>query len=85
VVNLTAFLPGVSQRPVALNFRSNHFKSYKPMQLARNRQCITELEKDLVLNQAYIPLAVLAEVLPSLRNGDIFALVTKVSGLNVTH
>ena len=85
VVNLTPFLPGASNRTVALNFMSNHIKSYKPMQLARNKQCITELEKDLVLQQPYIPLAALPEVLPSLRNGDIFALVTKVPGLDVTH
>ena len=85
VVNLTPFLPGASSRTVALNFMSNHIKSYKPMQLARNRQCITELEKDLVLQQAYVPLAALPGVLPSLRSGDIFALVTKVPGLDVTH
>ncbi len=85
VVNLTPFLPGASRRTVALNFMSNHVASYKPMQLARNKQCITELEKDLVLNQPYIPLAALPGVLPSLRNGDIFGLVTKVPGLDVTH
>lgn len=85
VVNLTPFLPGASRRTVALNFMSNHLKSYKPMQLPRNKQCITDLEKDLVLNQAYIPLAALPGALPSLRNGDIFALVTKVPGLDVTH
>ena len=85
LVNLTPFLPGASHRTVALNFMSNHIQSYKPMQLARNRQCITELEKDLVLEQAYIPLAALPAVLPSLRSGDIFALVTKVPGLDVTH
>ena len=85
LVNLTPFLPGASSRNVALNFMSNHIKSYKPMQLARNRQCITELEKDLVLQQAYVPLAALPGVLPSLRSGDIFALVTKVPGLDVTH
>ena len=84
-LNLTPFLPGASSRTVALNVMSNHIKSYKPMQLARNRQCITELEKDLVLNQPYIPLAALSGVLPSLRSGDIFALVTKVPGLDVTH
>jgi hypothetical protein len=85
VVNLTPFLPGATKRTVALNFMGNHIKSYKPMQLARNKQCITELEKDLVLEQAYIPLAALPGVLPSLRSGDIFALVTKVPGLDVTH
>ena len=84
-VNLTPFLPGASSRTVALNLMSNHVSSHKPMQLARNKLCITELEKDLVVNQPYIPLAALTEVLPSLRNGDMFALVTKVSRLDVTH
>jgi hypothetical protein len=42
VVNLTPFLPGTSQRTVALNVMSNHVASYKPMQLARNKQCISE-------------------------------------------
>jgi hypothetical protein len=85
VVNLTPFLPGATSRTVPLNFMSNHAGSYKPMQLARNRQCVTELERNLVLNQPYIPLAALPGVLPSLRTGDIFALVTKVPGLDVTH
>lgn len=85
VVNLTPFLPGASSRTVALNFMSRHAGSYKPMELKRNQQCITELEKNLVVEQAYIPLAALPGVLPSLRSGDIFALVTKVPGLDVTH
>ncbi|WP_216904737.1 N-acetylmuramoyl-L-alanine amidase-like domain-containing protein [Synechococcus sp. CCY 9618] len=85
VVNLTPFLPGATSREQALNYMSNHAASYKPMQLARNRQCISELEKDLVVTQAYVPLAALPGVLPSLRTGDIFALVTKVPGLDVTH
>ena len=37
------------------------------------------------MKQAYIPLAALPQALPSLRTGDIFALVTKVPGLDVTH
>ncbi len=85
VVNLTSFLPGATKRTVTLNFMSSHPGSYKPMQLARNRQCITELEKNLVLEQAFVPLAALPGVVPSLRTGDIFALVTKVPGLDVTH
>jgi hypothetical protein len=38
-----------------------------------------------VLEQATIPLAALPGVLPSLHSGDIFGLVTKVPGLDVTH
>ena len=85
VVNLTPFLPGATSRTVPLNFMSTHTASYKPMKLERNRQCISELEKDLVVKQSYIPLAALPEVLPSLRTGDIFALVTRIAGLDVTH
>jgi len=85
VVNLTAFLPGASQRTLALNFMNNHVASYKPMRLARIRQCITDLEEDLTVKQAYIPLAGLLRVLPSLRNGVLFALVAKIPGLEVSH
>ena len=42
LVNLTPFLPGASSRTVALNVMSNHMASCKPMQLARNKQCISE-------------------------------------------
>jgi hypothetical protein len=50
-----------------------------------NRSCITDLERDLVVQQTYVPLARLAEAERRLRNGDVFALVTKVPGLDVTH
>ncbi|KEF42016.1 MAG: hypothetical protein ER33_08455 [Cyanobium sp. CACIAM 14] len=85
LVNLTPFLPGAASRTVALNYMSTHPGSYGPMKLERNRRCIGELERNLVVNQPYIPLAALPGVLPSLRTGDIFALVTKVPGLDVTH
>ncbi len=85
LVNLSPFLPGATSRMVPLNFMSTHTASYKPMKLERNRQCISELEKDLMVKQSYIPLAALPVVLPSLRTGDIFALVTRIAGLDVTH
>jgi hypothetical protein len=85
VVNITRFLPGATARQLPLTFMSSHAGSYEPMRLPRNRECITALEKHLVVNQAYVPVARLPEALPSLRNGDIFALVTKVKGLDVTH
>jgi hypothetical protein len=43
LVCLTPFLPGAINRMVALNFMSNQIKRYKPMQLARTKECITEL------------------------------------------
>jgi hypothetical protein len=85
VVNITRFLPGATARQRPLTYMSSHPGSYEPMRVPRHRECITALEKNLVVNQAYIPVARLPEVLPSLRSGDIFALVTKVNGLDVTH
>lgn len=85
LVNMTRFLPGAVSRQRPLTFLSSHAGSYEPMGQPRNRACITALEKTLVVHQAYIPLARFHEALPSLRDGDIFALVTSVEGLDVTH
>jgi hypothetical protein len=85
LVNITRFLPGAVSRQRPLTFLSSHASSYEPMSQPRNRECITALEKKLVVNQAYIPMARLQEALPSLRDGDIFALVTREEGLDVTH
>ena len=38
-----------------------------------------------MIQQSYLPLSELETVLPSLRNGDLFGLVTRVQGLDVTH
>lgn len=85
LVNITPFLPGAVSRQRPLTFMSSHADSYEPMQLPANRSCITNLEKQLVVNQSFIPLAQLKQALPSLRSGDIFGLVTRVEGLDVTH
>ena len=85
LVNITRFLPGAVSRDRPLNFMSNHAGSYEPMKVARNRDCITALEGDLSVTQHYIPLEKLAAALPSLRSGDLFGLVTRVDGLDVTH
>ncbi|MFN5118593.1 MAG: N-acetylmuramoyl-L-alanine amidase-like domain-containing protein [Cyanobacteriota bacterium] len=85
LVNLTPFLPGAVSRSRRLNFMSTHTASYAPLKQPRNLACIQALEKDLSVQQSYVPLAALPQVLPSLRGGDIFGLVTKVEGLDVTH
>ena len=64
---------------------SRHPGSYKPMQQQRQRDCIAALERNLVVEQNYIPLQALPAAMPKLRDGDIFALVTDVDGLDVTH
>lgn len=85
LVNITRFLPGAQTRQRALTFMSSNAASYEPMQQARNSRCIAELERNLEITQPYIPLSRLPEALPSLRDGDIFGLVTRVEGLDVTH
>lgn len=83
--DITPDLPGVRRRQRQLNFMSTHSKSYKPLRSERNLLCIQMLESDLMVQQSYIPLKRLPAVEPMLRDGDIFALVTSVPGLDVTH
>ena len=85
ITEINPALHGVKQRLRRLNFMSRHPGSYKPMQQQHNRDCIGSLERDLQVQQRYIPLQALPQVVPKLRNGDIFALVTDVDGLDVTH
>ena len=85
LVNLTPYLPGAVTRPLKLNWMSTHPDSYAPMRNPANRDCITALEQGLSVGQSYLPLAQLPAALPSLRDGDLFALVTRLKGLDVTH
>ena len=71
ITDLNPELPGVTQRLRRLNFMSRHPGSYQPMQQQHNRDCIDALERDLQVQQRYIPLQALPQVLPKLRNGDI--------------
>lgn len=83
--NITSTLPGARSRRVRLHFMGDHSTAYKPMQVAANRRCITQLEAHLTVDQAYVPTAALQGALPRLNNGDIFGLVTRLDGLDVTH
>ncbi|MFZ0408161.1 MAG: N-acetylmuramoyl-L-alanine amidase-like domain-containing protein [Cyanobium sp.] len=84
LVNLTPFLPGASSRRRRLTFLSSLPELHRPMRSAAHRSCITTLEKTLAVDQAYVPLAGLSAVLPSLRNGDLYALVTQRPGLDIS-
>ncbi len=83
--DITASLPGARSRRVPLRFMSTHPRAYQPMGLAANRACIAKLEANLTVAQAYVPTEALGQALPRLRNGDIFGLVTRVAGLDVSH
>jgi hypothetical protein len=85
LVNITPYLPGAATRSLKLNWMSTHPGAYGPMRDPANRTCITALERGLSVQQSYVPLAELPAALPSLRNGDLFALVTRLKGLDVTH
>jgi hypothetical protein len=85
LVNLTPYLPGAATRTIKLNWMSTHPASYAPMRNPANRNCITALEQGLSTRLSYLPLAQLPAALPSLRDGDVFALVTRLKGLDVTH
>lgn len=85
LVNLTPFLPGARSWNRRLDFLSRHADRYEPMRQPRLRACIAARERNLTVALPYLPLQQLPRSLGSLRSGDIFALVTRVPGLDVTH
>ena len=84
LVNLSPFLPGASSRQRRLRLPSSPAAAAAPNQQATSRDCITTLAKSQPVKQAYVPLQGLSEVLPSLRSGDIVALVSQRPGLDVS-
>ena len=85
LTDITPTLPGARRRRIPLRFMGDHPEAYRPMRQAANRRCITQREAGLMVDQAYVPTGALEQALPHLRNGDIFGLVTRVKGLDVTH
>lgn len=85
LTDITPTLPGARSRRIPLRFMADHPEAYRPMRQAANRRCITQKEASLTVDQAYVPTGALEQALPRLKNGDIFGLVTRVKGLDVTH
>lgn len=85
IVNITSALPRSKTRNRMLNYMSEHASAYPKLSVPRNRQCIDALEQDLRVRQAYLPVDNLAQAIPLLQAGDLFALVTTIEGLDVTH
>lgn len=83
--DVTPELPGAVMRVQPLRFMGRHGHLYRPMARAENRSCILRNEQQLVVRQAYVPLRRLQAAVPHLQNGDIFALVTSVPDLDVSH
>ena len=85
ITDLASSLPGHTERKIRLNYMTSHFSSYTPLKNLDNLKCLVAKEKSLVVNQTFIPLASINKIQNLLRGGDIFGLVTRVKGLDVTH
>ena len=74
-----------------LNFMSNHWQKYPRLKHSEaNYQCILAMEKRIELETRsqplrYIPSAKIHSIYPSLKSGDIIAVVTDIKGLDTTH
>ena len=85
VLEASSAWPGQARRHLSLNFMSSHRDRYPALQSPALFDCIDELEQGRRIDQYYLPLAVLDDALPSLQSGDIFAVATRVEGLDVSH
>ncbi|WP_114993195.1 N-acetylmuramoyl-L-alanine amidase-like domain-containing protein [Synechococcus sp. UW179A] len=72
-------------RNLPLNFMSSHRDRYPALQSPDRFECIRAREQGRRIEQHYLPLASLEAALPSLQSGDIFAVATRVGGLDVSH
>ena len=85
IQDLTPSLDKGASRMIQLDFMSNHQNKYIPMKQKRNIDCIRSQESGSLTRQNYLPLTSLSKNLNMLRTGDIFALTTRIRGLDVTH
>lgn len=74
-----------------LNFMSSHWQKYPRLKNSEtNYQCILAMEKRMELEMRsqplrYIPSRKIHSIYPSLKSGDIIAVVTDLKGLDTTH
>jgi hypothetical protein len=74
-----------------LNFMSSHWQKYPRLKNSEaNYQCILAMEKRMELEMRsqplrYIPSHKIHSIYPSLKSGDIIAVVTDIKGLDTTH
>ncbi|NMF56788.1 N-acetylmuramoyl-L-alanine amidase-like domain-containing protein [Pseudanabaena yagii] len=75
----------------SLNFMSSHWQKYPRLKNSEaNYQCILATEKRMELEMRsqplrYIPSHKIHSIYPSLKSGDIIAVVTDIKGLDTTH
>ncbi len=74
-----------------LNFMSSHWQKYSRLKNSEaNYQCVLAMEKRMELEMRsqplrYIPSHKIHSIYPSLKSGDIIAVVTDIKGLDTTH
>ena len=78
-------LEGEISRSLPLNFMSSNRSLYPKLQSNVLFDCISSLEDSRRVQQRFIPLEAIESVLPSLQSGDLFAIATRVQGLDVSH
>ena len=76
---------GEATRDLPLNFMSSHRAQYPALQSQDLFDCIRAREQGRRIKQHYVPLRDLEAALPSVESGDIFAVATRVDGLDVSH
>lgn len=85
LLETTSVWPGEISRSLPLNFMSEQRQLYRPMQSQELFDCIRRREKSRQVVQHYVPLNAIESVLPRVQSGDLFAIATRIEGLDVTH
>lgn len=78
-------LEGGISRALPLNFMSSNRALYPKLQSSALFDCIRHREDSRRVQQRFIPLDAIESVVPSLQSGDLFAIATRVQGLDVSH
>jgi hypothetical protein len=85
LLETTSGWPGETTRSLPLNFMSQQRQLYRPMQSEELFDCIRRREESRQVVQHYVPLHAIESVLPRVQSGDLFAIATRVEGLDVSH
>jgi hypothetical protein len=85
VKNITEKLGGVPYKKT-INFMSNHVKSYKQLSNSTELEGIKACEEAInSRDYYYIPTSSISKAYDNMKNGDIIATTTNITGLDVTH
>ena len=85
LLETTSGWPGEITRSLPLNFMSEQRQLYRPMQSDELFDCIRLREQSRQVVQHYVPLHAIESVLPRIQSGDLFAIATRIEGLDVSH